>query len=66
MSSCGTKWRQFKSELGERYVFERQHDVELMNKLPTDYLINQATWSAFVISRMSKDFLVSFQKYVIS
>lgn len=58
LMSASRKFRQFKAKLTKDFVNKRIDSSEL-NTPPTDYpTIQAADWSAFVISRLSKNFQV--------
>ncbi|XP_019170859.1 PREDICTED: uncharacterized protein LOC109175436 [Ipomoea nil] len=56
LSSANDKWRQYKTQLTNNFIWKRLNDEENLHKPPPGYGIMGDEWSQFVISRMSEDF----------
>lgn len=60
LRSANSKWRQYKTHLTQKFILSRRDKPEELNEPPVGFEITREDWRAFVISRISEDFIVRF------
>ncbi|XP_073140166.1 uncharacterized protein [Henckelia pumila] len=62
LRSANSKWRQYKSHLTQTFILSKLDKPEELFEPPAGHGIPKDDWSAFVISRMSGDFIKLSEK----